>query len=40
MANDKPDGLNEAMLDLRAEGRIQLYDDGSGDILITKTAEG
>jgi hypothetical protein len=36
MVADKgnPDELNQAMLALRREGRIQLFDDGSGDPLI------
>jgi hypothetical protein len=29
-----PDELNQAMLTLRREGRIQLFDDGSGDPLV------
>jgi hypothetical protein len=32
-----PAELNQAMLDLRREGRIQLFDDGSGDPLVIKT---
>jgi len=38
MVADKgnPDELNQAMLALRREGRIQLFDDGSGDPLIVK----
>ena len=34
-----PDELNQAMLALRQEGRIQLFDDGSGDPLIVKTEQ-
>jgi hypothetical protein len=39
MVADKgnPAELNQAMLALRREGRIQLFDDGSGDPLIVKT---
>ena len=29
-----PDELNRAFLELRRQGRIQIYDDGSGDPLI------
>jgi hypothetical protein len=29
-----PDELNRATLKLRREGRIQIYDDGSGDPLL------
>ena len=32
-----PAELNQAMLALRQEGRIQLFDDGCGDPLILKT---
>jgi len=32
-----PAELNQAMLALRREGRIQLFDDGSGDPLIITT---
>jgi hypothetical protein len=35
-----PEGLSEAMLTMRREGRIQLYDDGSGDPLVVKTGKG
>jgi len=35
-----PEELADAMLELRREGRIQLYDDGSGDILVVPTPEG
>ncbi len=34
-----PAELDQAMLDLRREGRIQLFDDGSGDSLIVKTEQ-
>jgi hypothetical protein len=36
----QPAELNDALLQLRREGRIQIYDDGSGDpyiVLIEKT---
>ena len=29
-----PNELNQAMLELRREGKIQIFDDGSGDPLI------
>ncbi len=32
-----PAELDEAMLALRREGRIQIFDDGTGDPLIVKT---
>ena len=32
-----PAEFNQAMLALRREGRIQLFDDGSGDPLIVMT---
>ena len=31
-----PAELDQAMLELRRQGRIQIYDDGSGDPLIIK----
>jgi hypothetical protein len=34
-----PAELDQAMLALRREGRIQLFDDGSGDPLIVKTEQ-
>ena len=39
MVADKnnPAELDQAMLALRREGRIQLFDDGSGDPLIVAT---
>jgi len=33
-ARNNPEELNQATLELRREGRIQIYDDGSGDPLI------
>ncbi|MGA2620203.1 MAG: hypothetical protein ABSF26_21500 [Thermoguttaceae bacterium] len=38
MVADKgnPAELDQAMLEMRREGRIQLFDDGSGDPLIVK----
>lgn len=35
-----PEELAEAMLTMRREGRIQLYDDGLGDPLVVKTGDG
>ena len=32
----QPEGLDEVILDLRHEGRIQIFDDGTGDPLIIK----
>ena len=29
-----PDEMNQAILELRREGRIQLFDDGNGDPLL------
>ena len=39
MVEDKgnPEELNEAILELRREGRIQLFDDGGDDPLIIAT---
>jgi hypothetical protein len=31
-----PEEMNRAFLEMRREGRIQLFDDGSGDPLIVK----
>ena len=41
MVADKgnPAELDQAILTLRREGRIQLFDDGSGDPLVVKTEE-
>ena len=40
MVKDKgnPDEFNRAIIQLRREGRIQLFDDGSGDPLIIKSS--
>jgi hypothetical protein len=32
----QPDNLNRKLLEMRREGRIQLFDDGRGDPLIIK----
>jgi hypothetical protein len=32
----QPDDLNQELLEMRREGRIQLFDDGSGDPLVIK----
>jgi hypothetical protein len=39
LVSDKgnPDELNQALLEMRREARIQLFDDGSGDPLIITT---
>ena len=36
---ENPAELDQAMLTLRREGRIQLFDDGSGDPLVVKTEQ-
>ena len=41
MAKGKgPEALTETMLTMRREGRIQLYDDGTGEGLVAKTGRG
>ena len=31
-----PEEMNRAIIELRREGRIQLFDDGSGDPLVVR----
>lgn len=34
-----PDELNQALLQLRREGRVQIFDDGSNDPLLVMTEQ-
>ena len=33
---DQPDELNQSLLEMRREGKIQIFDDGTSDPLIIK----
>ena len=36
---DQPAELNEALLEMRRQGTIQIFDDGTGDPLIVKAEQ-